>query len=514
MSDMAESSAEPARSPARGRGLTLGIVAAVLVVLLGGAAYAAYRAMSGGGPQPADALPGNALAYLRVDLDPSAAQKVAGMRLLQKFPALAEASGVTDINQDLRRRAFEEFQQETGTCGALSYDEDIASWLGDRAAIAAFPPARGENGADAAMVLQVSDPDAAETGLRALADCAGSELPAHASVGSDYLLFAVTQARATAYAAAAESDPLSENPVFRADMARLGDQGVVSAWVSVDAALKALPAEMFPMGVGGPKAGQAETAAAALRFGSDYLEIAGLTTGAPPAAETVANPVVELPDTTFMAASLSGGGEQVDTMWKSLAGVLAASGQSLDVLESQLQSETGLVLPADLETVLGDNVTLAMDSDGLNFAAVAVNGDTSKLRVGARFTTDPKAFRTVLAKLRDYAASQGVPLPLTTVDGKGSVGVSTNARYARELVGDGGLGDSYAFSNAVPDAASAVSVFFVNFDAVQTQMIRLMEQAGAPREVVDNVRPLASLGISSHLLEQGVYDFRLRLTVN
>jgi len=512
MSDTAESAVEPARAT-RGRGLTLGIVAAALVLLLGGAAYAAYRAMSGGGAQPADALPGNALAYLRVDLDPSAAQKIAGMRLLQKFPALAEASGVTDINEDLRRRAFEEFQQKTGACASLSYDDDVASWLGDRAAIAALPPARGQSGADAAMVLQVSDQAAAETGLRVLAKCAGSEMPAHAAVGSDYLLFAATQARATAYAEAAATDPLSANPDFRDDMARLGDQGVVSGWVSVKAALKALPADTFPA-VAGPQPVNAETAAAALRFGADYLELAGFATGASPAGETVDNPVVELPDTTFMAASLSGGSETVDQVWKNLAGVLASSGQSLDVLERQVQTETGLVLPADLKTVLGDNVTFAMDSEGLNFAAVAAHGDTSKLRVGARFTTDPKAFRTVLAKLTDYAASQGVPLPLTTVDGKGSVAVSTNAGYARELVVNGGLGDSYEFSNAVPDAASATSVFFVNFDAVQTQMIRLMEQAGATKEFVDNVRPLASLGISSHMLEEGVHDFRLRLTVN
>jgi hypothetical protein len=508
-------SATPSRSGSpSGRALVLVVVAAVLTLVLGGAGYAVYRVMSGGGAQPAEAIPGNAIAYLRVDLDPSAGQKVAALRLLEKFPALEAATGITDPAEDLRRRAFEEFQDASRACANLSYDDDVAPWLGDRAAVAVLPPTARKSEPNAAMVVQVRDLGAAEDGVQALARCAGGDLPAYATVGSDYLLFAETQARATSYAKAAAADPLSQRSDFTTAMERLGDQGVMSGWASVDGLLDVWPKEMQPPGFDPRAKGTADSVAVALRFDESYVELTGVVTGAVTPDSVPTNPAVSLPDSTFVALSVSGGGKQVDQMWGAWGKMLAESGKSIDVLAKQVRAETGLVLPGDLKTVLGENVTLALDSTALDAMGATLAGDLSSLRLGGRFQTDPAAFHRILAKVEAYADSQGADLKLNTVDGDNFVAVSTNRGYADQLAGEGRLGETAAFTNAVPDAASADAVLYANFDAVERQVIAFMKQAGASADGVDNVRPLASFGMSSHVLDDGVTDFVVRLTVN
>jgi hypothetical protein len=471
--------------------------------------------MSGGGAQPAEAVPGNAIAYLRVDLDPSAGQKVAGVRLLQKFPAFSAATGITDPADDLRRRAFQAFQDSNQRCANLTYDDDVASWLGERAALAVLPPTAGKSKPNAAMVVQVADLAEAEDGLQALARCGGGDAPAYATVGSDYLLFAETQARATAYAKAATADPLSQRSDFTTAMERLGDQGVMSGWVSVDGLLDVWPTDMRPPGFNAEAKGAADSVAVALRFDESYVELTGVVTGGVTPTSVPTNPVVSLPDSTFVAMSVSGGGQQVDRLWRAWGTMLAESGESIDVLAKQVRAETGLVLPDDLKTVLGENVTLALDSTALDdIGAATVAGDLSKLQLGGRFQTDPAAFHRILDKVEAYAQGQGADLGLTAADGDGFVAVSTNPGYADQLAEQGGLGDTAAFTNAVPDADSATGVLYANFDAVERQVIALMRRAGAPADDIDNLRPLASLGISSHVLDDGVTDFVVRLTVN
>ncbi len=66
------------------------MVAIAAAVLLGGAAWALVAVLGGGGPQPAEALPASTAAYFRIDLDPSAGQKIAALRLADRFPALED----------------------------------------------------------------------------------------------------------------------------------------------------------------------------------------------------------------------------------------------------------------------------------------------------------------------------------------------------------------------------------------------------------------------------------------
>ena len=504
----------PQPSGSRNRGLLLGAVGVVLALILGATAYAAFQLFSGGGAQPAEALPGNSFAYVRIDLDPSASQKISGLRLLKKFPALADITGIIDEQEDLRRTAFEAIKNRTGQCQQLTYEQHMATWFGDRVGIGVMPPAAGTTDPGVAVAVQVTDRSAAEDALQAIAECTGSGRLPYAAVGEDYLLFAETPELAKSYADAATDSPLSANPAFAADMERLGDQGIASGWLSVDGFVDALPAGSMPEGVDPNQLLGADSIAVALRFDENYVEYAGIASGAQTPSDITDNPVVDLPESTFVAASLSEGSQQVDMMWSTLESMMRSSGQSLDVVTQQVEDETGLVLPNDVKTLLGDNVTMALDAEGLDVQRLVESGDASLLRLGARFQTDPAAFHAVLDKITSYAASQGAELPLTTTDGEGFVTVSTNADYANQLAEDGALGESEAFQRAVPNADEAVAVFYADFDAVEDQVVQAMREEVVPEDVIENIQPISSVGMSSWVPEDGQLAFSMRLTAN
>jgi hypothetical protein len=499
------------------RGLIATVIAVVLALVLGGVGYAAYTKLSGGGPQPAAALPGNAIAYFRIDLDPSAGQKINALRLLRKFPAFSEETGITDDAQDLRRKFFEYIQDNGGDCQGVDYDKEVAPWIGDRLGVAVLPPEANGSDPSFAVALQVSDQAKGIDGFAALnSKCGGSNTDYGVARGPDgYLVFAKSQALASKYAAAATDSPLSDSDRFNADMDALGDPGVFSFWLDYKAFVDLVPSDSFPSGTRLTAFTQgADSIAAALRFNENYIELAAVATGVDAPQSTVDNPIVNLPDTTFAAFSLSNGGAYIDRLWGMLGDALDAQGESLDSLSSRIEQETGLVLPDDLKTIVGDNVTLAMDSKGLDFSEVQNSGDTSTLPLGGRFQTDPDKFADVYQKLLDYASAQGGDLPLTKVDGDGFVAVSTSADYASELAKDGGLGDTDKFRNAVPDAESASTVFYLDFDSVERQILNAVRDGGGSQRVIDNLQPLASIGISSHVRSDGVVDGILRITVN
>ncbi len=79
---------------AAGRGRRAGLVAAAaaaVVVAVGAGAYGVVQLLAGGS-SPATAVPADAVAYLSLDLDPSAAQKLEAFKILRKFPSIKEGA--------------------------------------------------------------------------------------------------------------------------------------------------------------------------------------------------------------------------------------------------------------------------------------------------------------------------------------------------------------------------------------------------------------------------------------
>jgi Protein of unknown function (DUF3352) len=492
--------------------------------LVGGAAVAVVATVAAGGwglaqlmaapGSPADAVPANALAYLSLDLDPSASQKIAAIRTLQKFPALKEELDL-DARDDVRRWAFEAVLADSG-CESVTYADDVEPWIGNRMAVAAVP----DQGATVAplFVVQVGDQDAATAGLTALADCADEKLGV--AFVDDYAVLMEKQADADSYATAAEASPLAEDPDFGTWTDRAGDPGIVTAYVAADA-----PARMSDL-AGVEAFGQDaaelyrdfEGAAGVIRFQDGRIEAELVTKGMPggvaPVGEPGAPSLAELPDSTAAAFTMSFRDGWLEDWVGSLGdlfGGAAAGGPGGGDLWQDLEGQTGLQLPEDIETLLGDGLRVSVD--GSVDVADLDGSDVPQAPVGIRINGDETEIVRVLDRLRALmpAGSDDVLLQRT---GQGYVVLGLDPAYLDQLTAPGGLGDDDTFAAVMPEADRVSGGVYVNFDA-EDWATRLAQQLGnGDPEVAANVAPLDALGLSSWLDDEDVQHGLFRLSTD
>ena len=214
----------------RSRGTKVGIIAAVVagaVVLLAGAAVAFFVLTSGRGPQPETAMPADTIAFVKIDLDPSAGQKVNALRFLR-------ANLPDDAGIDIDPEAEDPIGNALSSTGIFDNADftwsDIDAWLGDRAAVAAVPNGPGE--VAPALFVRVDD----ETAMTSFFARFAPDI-AVAMVREGYAVIAEDQqivdriARSTRW--------LTDDSDFQQAMSALGAGRILSAWVSLPAAIAA-----------------------------------------------------------------------------------------------------------------------------------------------------------------------------------------------------------------------------------------------------------------------------------
>ncbi|MEW9533041.1 DUF3352 domain-containing protein [Microbispora sp. NPDC049125] len=443
--------AESAPPRRRGRGWIAALVAAVLVaVVCGGGVWAAAK-LSGGGTQPQDVLPGGAIAYARLDLDPSAGQKLALFSIARKFSSTRGSF----TGDDPRQALFTALRQDVKDVAHVDYAKDVEPWLGDRIGVAVLPPAAKGEEPGVAVAVQVKDEAAARTGLRKLGLEDGA---AGLAFRDGYALLAQTQKQADAYAQRA---PLARDPQFADDLAALGEPGVLSAWADlgkiVDASGAAEEAAVTALA---PLRGT--RFAGALRFDGSYAELTGITRGGAGAGGAKAEPVAvgSLPDSTVAAASVSGLGEALGEQWPRIQEAAKASpgAEGFTTFLDQARDTYGLALPDDLVTLLGKSITVALDERGL---------DGDQPGVGAVLTGDPAKAQQVLGTLEKMLADSGAPVQLATASGDGRLVVASTQEYAGRLAQSGTLGEDETFRLAVPEAQDATYAFYANLDKIE-----------------------------------------------
>lgn len=549
----------PSEPPREGRGrrtTVLGLAAAAFVGLASVGGWAAVSLMSGGA-QPAEAVPANALAYAGLDLDPSASQKLEAVRILEKFPAIDEELGL-DAADDLRKWMFEE--SDLSSCAGVDYEKDVASWIGERAAVAVLPAADSKGTPHPVLALQVTDPDQAARGLEKLLGCKVDEgdHPAGFAVGEGYALLAETEAKAQAAVDAAARSALVDDATFQRWTEAAGDPGIMTMYLAPGA-----PAELAKLGqaVGSgerglllPEPGEApddfegnlagddlpaipvmpfgrgmddervqeltkdfEGMAVVLRFEDGTVEAefagGGLPEGAAPDPETV-TAVGDLPATTGAAVSIAFPdgwlGKYLDSMGAT------PGGMPLDQMLAEAEAGTGLSLPEDAETLLGDSTSIAVDG-GLEVGRLIDSEDPSKLPAGVRVVGDPDEILPVVDKIKTSLGPAARMLVVET--GEDTVAFGFDQEYVERLAGRGDLGSDAAFKAAVPEADRAAGVLYVNFDAGDAWVERLVEdfsQAAEGRsdpEIRENLQALEALGISTWV-DDGVQRGLFRLTTN
>jgi hypothetical protein len=147
------------------------------------------------------------------------------------------------------------------------------------------------------------------------------------------------------------------------------------------------------------------------------------------------------------------------------------------------EEQTGLT-GADLEALGGDSFALVA---GAGLDPEAIFGDPASARVAARISGDADLVEAALAKLESRTSGRSV-LHWSRVGD--DVVVGANAGYLHELAASSNLADTGSFTHAVPGAADAASVVYVNFDAGDW-LARSLSKADRP-----DAEPLAAAGYS------------------
>ncbi|MBP2705248.1 DUF3352 domain-containing protein [Microbispora sp. RL4-1S] len=483
---------EPAPPPRRGsRGWIIAIVAAILVAVVGGGGVYAVSLLSGGGSQPQDVLPGNAIAYVRLDLDPSAGQKIALFQIARKF-SVTKRSFTGD---DPRQALFNLLRQNDGELSKVDYAKDVEPWLGDRIGVAVLAPAAKGEEPGVAVAVQVKDENAAREGLAKLA---GGAKDIGVAFRDGYAIVAQAQNLADTYA---KATPLTDTPAFADDVAALGEQGVLSFWTDLE-----------KVGAAAGSTADADAAvldavrgvhvAGALRFDGSYAELAGLARGGSAASRAQPEPVKigELPASTVGAVAVSGLGDVVSQQWpqieKAASGV---SGEGFTRFVQEARQRYGLSLPDDLVTFLGKGVSVALDEQGLS---------GEQPNVGAVLDTDPAKAGAVLDKVEKFLADSGTPMKFARANGDDRLVVASTQEYADTLTKAGTLGDGDTFRLAVPDAGDATYAAYADLDKVEKFYL-----SDVPESERADVQTLRAVGLSGRQSPDET-TFSLRVVFN
>lgn len=211
------------RKPRRRAAAVAGIVAVASVIGVGAWAWQFWSAQ---GPQPAEALPADTLAYVAVDLAPPGGQKVAAYDALRKFPALKKELELGS-QDDLRTSLVDEVIRDSG----CDTDVDaITSWAGDRAALAVVPVKKPEM----VVVVQIKDKAEAEAGLEKIERSCGEDGFGFA-LGEGWAVLARNASIARQVQSDGEGATLAEDPGYLELTGAAGDAGVVTLYAAPEA---------------------------------------------------------------------------------------------------------------------------------------------------------------------------------------------------------------------------------------------------------------------------------------
>lgn len=504
------------------------ILAGALVAggaVVAGSAWAATSFFATGS-QPAEALPDSTIAYVSVDLDPAGSQKIEAIKTLRKFPAFTDELDL-ETDDDLRERFFEELTS-SGECEGLDYAQDIEPWLGSRAAFAAVD--LGEETPAAVGVVQVNDADAAEKGVATLVESCGTaedESVGGWVVEGDWLVLAETDDIAADVAAAADKGALAGDASFERWTGEAGDDGFMSFYVAKSATrfvdefggmgsmlggmsgmsdLDAMPGELSaedPMASTDedvpPELQQIiddfDGMAATVRFDDGSVEVEYAISNYQEdlteflASEEGADVVRGLPADTVAAFGLGFNDGWFDAIVDYVKSTVPDEADAIDDGIAQIEQQTGLSLPEDIETLMGDGMAVAVGS-GIDPDAIA-NGGPGEVPVGIKIKGDAGEIQAVLDKLREAAGPEAADyLEVTEADGHAVLGLQDDFRSA--LATEGGLGDTEDFQSVI-EGDEAQSVLYVSFDEDDDWLVRV---SGEAPEISENLAPLSAFGVS------------------
>jgi hypothetical protein len=498
-------------------------IVAVLAVIIGGVAYVGYHKLASTGSQPDAWAPANSVAYLKLDLDPAASEKVAALQFEQKFPNAPHVTSADQLKDALLQAAFSDQQAKQPHASPINYADDVKPWLGDRIALAVYSDASGN--AQIVGIVQVKDAVKAKAGLAKIVQADGST--AGYSVLGEYAVVGASQTAVDKAVAAAKASNITASASYANDVATLKGDRILTAWADLSAlgtlAQKATAGMSSGLlrggfsalsgvsGLGGmsglgsinglssigtatPGAVAKGRLVAGLRLQSGYAELEGRVLGSDVSAyhNGQAGALLgQLPSGSIAGVSISGLGSIIT---KEIA-ALEASPLMAGTLSTKLTTagtQLGITIPGDIVNLLGDNVAAGLD-------AVPADGQASSAKFTAitQPTDTAKGLQTA-QKLTAFAGLAGFPL---TASAKGNEVVLTNDAQA-----SGSLSDDAGFKAAMSGMpAQVVGAAYVNLAGIWA--------SGQAKNVPADVQHLSGIGAYEGIDGSDVV-FAVRVTVS
>jgi hypothetical protein len=417
--------------------------AGAALVVMGGTLWAAVSLVGFGGPQPESVLPGNSVAFGKVDLDIDGSQVMDLLRFVGKLPdEVTEETG--EVEEDTSGVFAEAFEVGQG---------EVEEWIGQKAGIAAWPAtnpeAEVESGLALALALSVEDPGAAEATFERLRESDD----VHYEMVDDFVVFTEGAAGISEYndQMSAHGDLEASGP-YSGDLGNVPNGSIALAWMDFGAFSELTGFdEEFGSEFGATGTGSVEgRITASVRVDGDYLEarmdVFGFgvedddLTWLADAPGTGLDAMGGLPSGTVMAFGGSGLDESLRTAWED---------DSLPFLNASARGEAesffnsvGAPLPDGFTSLLGGSTAFGLtsfDPDDYNwepsFEYRAVGGDERALSgfVDEVFN-DP------------YSS---VPVPSVSADGDAVV-------VAHGQGGSGTLGEDQVFQQTMQEMDDAV----------------------------------------------------------
>jgi hypothetical protein len=153
------------------------VIALVTLIGLTAAAFVAgYLFLFSASTDRAAALaPATSAFYVNVYLQPSAGQQMNLSRLIGRLPGFADEASLDEKVDQVVQNLL------SGT--GIDYLEQVKPWLGDQVAIVGWPGSEGAATAPAAVIAEVTDPEAARVAIAGIVGQGGAQLSAETYAG-------------------------------------------------------------------------------------------------------------------------------------------------------------------------------------------------------------------------------------------------------------------------------------------------------------------------------------------
>ncbi len=435
--DFGQQGGAPTQQKSKAKYIIAGVVALALIAAGIGVGMFFFK---GSTPAAAKGLPADVAFAFEVNLAPANADKLALKGIIDKYPSLKTDE---DFGGDYKQALWNVLAKESPDMPDYS---EVEPWLGDSFAMGIVGTTsedmNDEN--NYVMAVETTDKGKAEAFIKAEAEDMKVQFIDN--------LMVVTEASSTIDVADIKKASLADSDQYKADMAKIGDSSLASAWFGpamIDAAIEqAEDTSGFDASGIDTQTMKGTHGAMGLKVSENKLSMqyAVQTPNAPEASsDDVAAFAKDLSGDALLVAALGTNDDMFEQYWK-----LA---ESQDAAESLAQF--GITGPQDLKALIGKKVGLT----------VGVDGESPV--VGAKLETEDAAKqKQILDKIAE-AVGSSPEFPLT-VGQDGDNGLVAFGQDTDAITNPGSkLGDLDGFKQVVD--GKAAGLLYINIEGLKSQ---------------------------------------------